>query len=157
MVKNHKAWDTFIWLGGLLTLANSLKDLGFISWFADNVQQGLSGISPLILLLSLALIYFYSMYVFSMLTAHIVALAGAIFLVASSVDLNPFLVVGMIAYFSNLCGCLTNYSTGPVIIYFGNGYVQPLHWFKIGFLISLYHIVIWLGAGLLWWRVIGWW
>ena len=157
MVKNHKAWDTFIWLGGLLTLANSLKDLGFISWFADNVQQGLSGISPLILLLSLALIYFYSMYVFSMLTAHIVALAGAIFLVASSVDLNPFLVVGMIAYFSNLCGCLTNYSTGPVIIYFGNGYVQPLAWFKIGFMVSLYHIVVWLGTGLLWWRVIGWW
>ena len=157
MVKNHKAWDTFIWLGGLLTLASSLKTLGFISWFVNNIQQSLTGISPFLLLLSLVLIYFYSMYVFSMLTAHIVALAGAIFLVASSVDLNPFLVVGIIAYFSNLCGCLTNYSTGPVIIYFGNGYVQPLHWFKIGFLISLYHIVIWLGAGLLWWRVIGWW
>ena len=157
MVKNHKAWDTFIWLGGLLTLASSLKALGFISWFVNNIQQSLTGISPFLLLLSLVLIYFYSMYVFSMLTAHIVALAGAIFLVASSVDLNPFLVVGIIAYFSNLCGCLTNYSTGPVIIYFGNGYVQPLHWFKIGFLISLYHIVIWLGAGLLWWRVIGWW
>jgi DASS family divalent anion:Na+ symporter len=157
MVKNHKAWDTFIWLGGLLTLASSLKTLGFISWFVNNIQQSLTGISPFLLLLSLVLIYFYSMYVFSMLTAHIVALAGAIFLVASSVDLNPFLVVGMIAYFSNLCGCLTNYSTGPVIIYFGNGYVQPLAWFKIGFMVSLYHIVVWLGTGLLWWRVIGWW
>ena len=32
LVKNHKAWDALIWLGGLLTLATSLKDLGFIYW-----------------------------------------------------------------------------------------------------------------------------
>ena len=25
MIKNHKAWDALIWLGGLLTLATSLK------------------------------------------------------------------------------------------------------------------------------------
>ena len=157
MVKNHKAWDTLIWLGGLLTLATSLKDLGFISWFAENIQQSLTGISPVSLFLSLALIYFYSMYFFSMLTAHIVALAGAIFMVASGVDLNPFIIVGVIAYFSNLSGCLTNYSTGPIIIYFGNGYLPPMPWFKVGFLVSIYHMVVWLGVGSIWWRIIGWW
>ena len=157
MVKNYKAWDTLIWLGGLLTLATSLKDLGFISWFAENIQQYLTGISPVFLFLSLALIYFYSMYFFSMLTAHIVALVGSIFMIASELDLNPFIIVGVIAYFSNLSGCLTNYSTGPVIIYFGNSYLLPLPWFKIGFLVSIYHMVIWLGVGLIWWRIIGWW
>ena len=157
MAKNHKAWDTLIWLGGLLTLATSLKDLGFISWFAEMIQQSLTEYSPIFIFLMLALIYFYSMYFFSMLTAHIVAMAGAIFIVAKGVDLNPLLIVGVFAYFSNLCGCLTNYSTGPVIIYFGNGYLLPISWFKIGFLVSIYHIIIWLGAGSVWWRIIGWW
>ena len=157
MAKNHKAWDTLIWLGGLLTLATSLKDLGFISWFAEMIQQSLTEYSPIFIFLMLALIYFYSMYFFSMLTAHIVAMAGAIFIVAKGVDLNPLLIVGVFAYFSNLCGCLTNYSTGPVIIYFGNGYLLPMSWFKIGFLVSIYHIIIWLGAGSIWWRIIGWW
>ena len=157
MVKNYKAWDTLIWLGGLLTLATSLKDLGFISWFAENIQQYLTGISPVFLFLSLALIYFYSMYFFSMLTAHIVALVGSIFMITSGLDLNPFIIVGVIAYFSNLSGCLTNYSTGPVIIYFGNSYVLPLPWFKIGFLVSIYHMVVWLGVGSIWWKIIGWW
>ena len=156
MAKNHKAWDTLIWLGGLLTLATSLKDLGFISWFAEMIQQSLTEYSPIFIFLMLALIYFYSMYFFSMLTAHIVAMAGAIFIVAKGVDLNPLLIVGVFAYFSNLCGCLTNYSTGPVIIYFGNGYLLPMSWFKIGFLVSIYHIIIWLGAGSIWWRIIGW-
>ena len=157
MAKNHKAWDTLIWLGGLLTLATSLKDLGFISWFAEMIQQSLTEYSPIFIFLMLALIYFYSMYFFSMLTAHIVAMAGAIFIVSKGVDLNPLLIVGVFAYFSNLCGCLTNYSTGPVIIYFGNGYLLPISWFKIGFLVSIYHIIIWLGAGSIWWRIIGWW
>ena len=157
MAKNHKAWDTLIWLGGLLTLATSLKDLGFISWFAEMIQQSLTEYSPIFIFLMLALIYFYSMYFFSMLTAHIVAMAGAIFIVAKGVDLNPLIIVSVFAYFSNLCGCLTNYSTGPVIIYFGNGYLLPISWFKIGFLVSIYHIIIWLGAGSIWWRIIGWW
>ena len=157
MVKNYKAWDTLIWLGGLITLATSLKNLGFISWFAENIQQYLTGISPLLLFLSLALIYFYSMYFFSMLTAHIMALVSAIFMIVSGLDLNPFIIVGVIAYFSNLSGCLTNYSTGPIIIYFGNGYLLPLPWFKIGFLVSIYHMVVWLGVGSIWWRIIGWW
>ncbi len=28
---------------------------------------------------------------------------------------------------------------------------------KIGFLVSLFHIVIWLGLGMLWWKLLGWW
>ena len=156
MVKNYKAWDALIWLGGLLTLATGLKELGFISWFGNWVENGLIDVSAMSLLIALALIYFYSMYFFSMLTAHIVALAGTIFLVASHTDLNPFLIVGVISYFSNLCGCLTNYSTGPIIIYFGNGYVKPFQWYKIGFLVSIYHLVVWIGIGSIWWRLIGW-
>ena len=75
-------------------------------------------LEPFTLLILLAIIYFYSMYIFSMLT-YIVALGSTIMLVASGTDLNPFLVVGIIAYISSLCGCLTNYSTGPVIVFLG--------------------------------------
>jgi len=156
LVKNYKAWDTLIWLGGLLTLATGLKNNGFISWISESMNSTLVGVEPFTLLILLAMIYFYSMYVFSMLTAHIVALGSTIMVVASGTDLNPFLVVGIIAYISSLCGCLTNYSTGPVIIYFGNGYSKPSNWFKIGFFISLYHLTIWTLFGSIWWKYIGW-
>ena len=105
----------------------------------------------------LVVIYFYSMYVFSMLTAHIVALASVIFVIASNIQFEPFIIIALVAYLSSLSGCLTNYSTGPVIIYFGNGYSTASNWFKVGFLISLYHLIIWLGIGSIWWKIIGWW
>ena len=156
LVKNYKAWDTLIWLGGLLTMATGLKNNGFISWISESMNSTLVGVEPFTLLVLLAMIYFYSMYVFSMLTAHIVALGSTIMVVASGTDLNPFLVVGVIAYISSLCGCLTNYSTGPVIIYFGNGYSKPSNWFKIGFFVSLYHLIVWFVFGSIWWKYIGW-
>ena len=65
MVKNHKAWDTLIWLGGLLTIATSLKESGFIFWFSGILENRLIDFSPILITLSLALIYFYSMYLFS--------------------------------------------------------------------------------------------
>ena len=156
LVKNYKAWDTLIWLGGLLTLATGLKSTGFISWILESMNGSLVEMEPYTLLILLVIIYFYSMYIFSMLTAHIVALGSTIMVVASGTDLNPILVVGIIAYLSSLCGCLTNYSTGPVIIYFGNGYSKPSNWFKIGFYVSIYHLIIWSLFGSLWWKYIGW-
>jgi DASS family divalent anion:Na+ symporter len=157
MKGNAAAWDALIWLGGLISMADALRELGFISWFAEAMKDEVVGMDPLAALLALALVYFYSMYGFSMLTGHIKAMVAAFFLVAVGAGAPPMLTVALLAYFSNLCGCLTNYSTGPVVIYFGLGYVESARWFRIGFLVSLLHIAIWLGVGLPWWKFLGWW
>jgi divalent anion:Na+ symporter, DASS family len=157
MKGNAAAWDALIWLGGLISMADALRELGFISWFAETMKDEVVGMDPLAALLALVLVYFYSMYGFSMLTGHIKAMVAAFFLVAVGAGAPPMLTVALLAYFSNLCGCLTNYSTGPVVIYFGLGYVESARWFRIGFLVSLLHIAIWLGVGLPWWKFLGWW
>jgi len=112
---------------------------------------------PLLVAITLILVYFFSMYGFSMLTGHITAMAGAFLAVAIAAGTEPILMVALLAYFSNLCGCLTNYSTGPVVIYFGLGYVSAAKWFRIGIMVALFHLVVWLGLGLVWWKILGWW
>jgi DASS family divalent anion:Na+ symporter len=157
VTQNSKAWDCLVWLGGLLAMANALKDEGVVDWFATSMKTQVAGMSGIAVVLVLAVIYFYSMYGFSMLTAHISAMVAAFFGVALAAGAPPLVTVALLAYFSCLCACTTNYSTGPVIIYFGLGYVPVSKWFGIGFLISLYHLVIWLGLGLVWWKLLGWW
>ncbi len=157
IIKNKKAWDTLIWLGGLLTMANLLKDYGFIDWFVLHAKEQVVGFSGLTTIIILGLIYFYSMYAFSMLTAHISAMVSIFLAVVFAAGGYPLIAAAIFAYFSNLSGCLTSYSSGPVIIYFGLNYVQIPKWFSIGFLISLFHITIWLGGGLIWWKILGWW
>lgn len=159
LMSDSAAWDTLIWLGGLLALGNALKTTGVVSWFANLCQQVLSQthLIGLPLVIVLVLIYFYSMYGFSMLTAHISALVGAFFTLSLAAQAPPLVVAALFAYFSNLCACLTNYSSGPEIVYYGLGYSSTQTWFKIGAWVSLLHITLWLGGGLLWWKILGWW
>lgn len=157
IIKNEKAWDTLIWLGGLLTMANLLKTYGFIDWFVAHAKEQVIGFDGLSTIIILGVVYFYSMYAFSMLTAHISAMVAVFLAVVLAAGGHPMVAAAIFAYFSNLSGCLTSYSSGPVIIYFGLNYVQTPKWFSIGFIISLFHLTIWLGGGLLWWKILGWW
>ncbi|WP_197525877.1 DASS family sodium-coupled anion symporter [Pseudobythopirellula maris] len=157
VIGNAAAWDALIWLGGLVTMASALKATGFVAWLADRVGAEVTGLPPLTTAIVLAIVYFYSMYAFSMLTGHILAFAAVFFSVALSVGAPPLLMVALVAYFSNLCGCTTNYSSGPVVIYYGLGYVSANRWFAVGWFVSLLHLAVWLGVGLPYWKMLGWW
>ena len=157
MVINSYMWDAVIWIGGLIVMADRLRDLGVMSWIAENLQYLVSGGTAVTMVVALAIFYYYLMYGFSMLTGHITALLIPFFAVLLAVDAPPMLTIALFAYFSNLCAALTHYSTGSTIIYFGLGYVPVSRWLSIGFLVSLYHMVIWLGIGLVWWKLLGWW
>ena len=156
-IADRAGWDALIWLGGLMTMAEEMKAGGVIDWFASHVQGWVAGYTGVAAAIFLALVYFFSMYGFSMLTGHLVALAGGFLVVGRAAEAPPVLLLALIAYFSNLCGCLTNYSTGPVVIYFGLGYVTPQRWFAVGFAMALFHFAIWLGVGLPYWKFLGWW
>ncbi len=157
VIANAGAWDALIWLGGLITMSRALDDLGFVGWFANLIESHVAGVAAVMAAIILAIVYFYSMYGFSMMSGHIVAFVGGFFVVAAGAGAPPLLIVALLAYFSNLCGCVTNYSSGPIIIYFGLGYVPAARWFRIGFLVSLFHLAVWLGVGLPYWKLLGWW
>jgi DASS family divalent anion:Na+ symporter len=154
---DHGAWDSLIWLGGLVAMAKELKAEGVIAWFAELMRDQVSGITGVKAALVLGLIYFFSMYGFSMLTGHIMAMAGVFFVVGNAAGAPPLLLVALISYFSTLCGCLTNYSTGQVVIYFGMGYVTARRWFAIGLAVAGFQLAVWLGVGLPYWKLLGWW
>ena len=155
IIKNSAAWDTMIWLGGLLTMANLLKEHKVIDWFTSTVGEHLGHFNPFWMILVLALIYFFSMYVFSMFTAHISAMVTPFLSVCLLAQGYEMLAVALLAYFSCLCGSLTNYSSGPIVIYFGLGWVNSGKWFSSGFIVALFHLAVWLGVGLLWWKFLG--
>ena len=60
-------------------------------------------------------------------------------------------------FFSNLFSSMTHYGTGPAPVLFGSGYVEMGMWWKLGALVSVVNIVIWLGVGGVWWKVLGIW
>lgn len=50
---------------------------------------------------------------------------------------------------------LTHYGGGPAPIFYGAGYVLQGTWWKLGFIVTVCNLLIWLGLGSIWWHAIG--
>jgi divalent anion:Na+ symporter, DASS family len=151
------AWDTLVWFSALVMMASFLNKLGLIPWFSKAVGARVAGVDWMIAFGVLSLVYFYSHYMFASNTAHVGAMYPAFLAVALAVGTPPLLAALVLAFFSNLFSSMTHYGTGPAPIMFGAGYVGIGTWWKMGALISVVNIVIWLGIGGAVWKVMGLW
>ncbi len=157
-VLNEKgAWNTFIWLSALVMMASFLNKLGLIPWFSEKVGGLFKDVGWLPAFLALSLIYFYSHYFFASNTAHVASMYAAFLGVAVAVGTPPLLAALVLGFFSNLFSSMTHYSTGPAPVLFGSGYVELAAWWKLGAIVSVVNVTIWLGIGGLWWKIIGLW
>ncbi|WP_404335237.1 anion permease [Planococcus sp. 11815] len=155
--KEQGAWDTLVWFSVLVMMATYLNELGMIPWFSDLMGNAVGQLSWMMTLVILAIVYFYSHYFFASNTAHVSAMYAAFLSVIVASGAPPLLSALILAFFSNLFSCLTHYGAGPAPVFFGSGYVSQQKWWSLGFIISLIHIVVWFGAGGLWWKALGLW
>jgi DASS family divalent anion:Na+ symporter len=151
------AWDTFIWFGTLVTLSGFLNKFGLTTWFGQWVLTNVSGFEWALGFLALGLIYFYSHYFFASNVAHIGAMYAPILVVAIALGTPPGLAALTLAFFSSLFGALTHYGSGPAPVFFAAGFVSVTDWWRIGFIVSVANIAIWMVAGGLWWKILGLW
>lgn len=157
ILSEKAAWNTLIWMGGLISLAGGLNTLGFIGWFANSVSTSFSGISWITATAVLLLIYVFSHYFFASLTAHITAMYSAFGVVAIACGAPSMLIALVFAYASNLMMPITHYGGAPAPIIFGSGYVTQKEWWKLGFIITVINLLIWSIIGSIWWKVLGLW
>ncbi len=158
-ITERGAWDVFIWYGGLVQLGLLLNKAGVIRLFAETVAGGLEGWPLVPMFVVMLLIYFYAHYAFASITAHIIAMYPAFVgvLLSSGIDAPPWLVACSFAYASNFCAGLTHYGTTPAPIVFSTAYVTHGAWWRIGLILSIFNLTIFLTVGMLWWKVLGLW
>jgi DASS family divalent anion:Na+ symporter len=157
VLSEGRAWNAFIWFGGLIMMASGLEAAGVIRSFTEKLSGLLEGWTWLPALLVLIAAYVYIHYGFASMTAHITALYPAFLLLAVGHGAPAVVAALALAFASNLNASLTHYGTGPAPIFFGAGYVSQVTWWRVGFLVVLFNLLVWIGVGLLWWRVIGLW
>lgn len=151
------AWDVFFWYGGLIAMAGALNDSGLTKLFASYAASMTHGWSWLAALILLLLVYFYTHYGFASITAHATAMFTPFALVALATGAPVYLVILPLMYFSNLNAGLTHYGTTPAPIYFGSGYISQSDWWRLGFILSIYNILVWALFGAMWWHLLGLW
>ncbi len=151
------AWDTLVWFAALVMMASFLNRLGMVPWFSRSIGSAMAGKGWVVAFLVLALSYFYSHYFFASNTAHVASMYAAFLGVSIALGAPPLFAALVLAFFSNLFAGMTHYGTGPAPVLFGTGYVEVGAWWRYGLLLSVVNILIWLGLGGLWWKVLGLW
>ncbi len=157
ILEEQSAWDTFIWFATLVTLPSFLNKFGFSTWFSEWIVVHVAGFEWLAGFFFIALIYFYSHYLFASNVGHITAMYAPFLIVAIALGTPPELAALVLGFFSSLFGGLTHYGSGPAPILFGAGYVPIGQWWKVGAIVGFANIGIWMVAGGIWWKILGLW
>ena len=157
VITNKGAWDTLIWMGALMSLASALNKYGLIEWAAGKVSSSLVGVPWMTSLGVLIVVFMWSHYAFASLSALVAAMYAAFLAVAITAGAPPLLAAMSLGCLIGLMGCLTHYATGPAPIFFGAGYSSQGKFWKIGFVMSIINVIIFIGIGGVWWKVIGLW
>jgi DASS family divalent anion:Na+ symporter len=155
------AWDTLIWFGALVMMADQLNRLGVIGWFSNGMKDMISHaeLGWEMTAAVLVLIFTFAHYMFASTTAHVSAMMLA-FLSVGVLLIPPgyqALFVLMMVAASAIMMTLTHYATGTSPIIFGSGYVTMGKWWGVGLIMCLVNLVIFAVVGAIWWRVLGYW
>jgi DASS family divalent anion:Na+ symporter len=157
LLNERRAWDALIWFAPLLMMSDALNETGVIKLLSGKLFGLMAGWPWMLVLMALGVSYFYLHYGFASLTAQATALYPGFLAAALASGVPPLLAALPLAYLSSLNAALTHYGTGSAPIFFSAGYVRQAEWWRIGFLISVVDVVVWMGIGVCWWKLIGFW
>ena len=130
---NKAAWNVLVWVATVVTLADGLNKVGFITWFAKVVSVFLMGMSPVVMMAILVAIFFFIHYMFANITSHTVAVLPVIIAAGAVLPGMPVKTFGMLlCYCLGIMGILTPYATGPAIVCYGTGYIPRKNFWTLG-------------------------
>ncbi|CAJ1350925.1 unnamed protein product, partial [Effrenium voratum] len=151
------AWTTMTWFAILVSMSAMLNKLGIVKWLAASLSAkisaaGLSGCSAFLVLLVL---YTFSHYAFASQVAHLSALYLPFIAMMVETGTPPMVAIFSLAFASNIFGSMTPYSSAQAPVFFGGGYVSQRDWYRLGLIFILFNLIVWVGVGAVWWKVIG--
>ncbi|PWG00839.1 DASS family sodium-coupled anion symporter [Levilactobacillus bambusae] len=151
------AWSTLIWFSVLIFMANELNKLGLITWLSNAMGSALKGYNWAIVFVIVILFYFYSHYLFASGTAHVTAMYPALLAILLSAGTPGSLAAMALAFTGSIFASTTHYANGPASVLFAAGYVKQSDWWRMNAILGPVYLIIWIGIGGLWMKLIGMW
>ena len=157
LLAEHRAWDALVWFGAVLMMADQLSEAGVVQVLSQKLLGLTHAMAWPLVLVALVTAYLYIHYSFASMTAQATALYPTFLGAAIAGGVPPLVAALPLGYFSSLNAAMTHYGTGSAPVFFESGYVRQSDWWRIGFQVSLVNLLIWMGIGGLWWKIVGIW
>jgi L-tartrate/succinate antiporter len=138
----RRGWNNLVWFATLITLADGLGRVGFLSWFAATVSSRLSGLPGTGQVMLVVVVFFVAHYMFASLTAHATALLPVMLTTVVALPDVPITVAALsLSYALGLMGIITPYATGSAPLYYGSGYLSHRDFWSLGQVFGLIYLV----------------
>ncbi|WP_251717562.1 DASS family sodium-coupled anion symporter [Lactobacillus agrestimuris] len=151
------AWNILTWLSIIMLMSQKLMTLGFFPWFSKTLGSCLHGVNWILVLVILWLVYFYLHYLFPSVSTQISALYAGFLSIALGAGVPKIMAALMLAMCGTVYLSTSTYSAGPAAMISSTGYISNKDFWKLSAIIGVVFNIIWLGGGLLWTKVIGYW
>jgi DASS family divalent anion:Na+ symporter len=142
--------STFLWLAVLFAMSGQLNELGFMSYVGERLASHLGGLSWPVTYVTLIVLYVAIHYLFVSQSSQVLALLG-VFLdvgVRGGVPL-PLMAYGLL-FASSYFSVITPQGGSQNIIFAASGYLTQRELYRLGLLVTLAFLAIFLVIGTPW-------
>ncbi|EAX48316.1 anion transporter [Thermosinus carboxydivorans Nor1] len=155
----EQAFNTFLWFAGIVSLANGMGKEKLFSWLGQVIANNfnIAGLNQYLVLFGILFISIIVRYLFASTAAYVATLIPVFYTLGALAHLPAKPLVLIMAASSMLGSVMTHYGNALGPILFGTGYVEQSAWWKIGHIVTIVGMVIWLIAGAAWWKILGMW
>lgn len=154
-----QAFNTFMWFAGIVSLANGMSQEKLFTWLGNVISHSVNfaGFNQFLVLLGILFLSVIVRYLFASTAAYVATLMPVFYTFGALAHLPAVPLVLMMAASSMLASVMTHYGNALGPILFGTGYVDQATWWKLGHVVTVVGLIIWLGTGMVWWKVLGLW
>ncbi len=159
VIAQKGAWNTFVWYGAFYGIASTLASQGFYKWLAGVLESylKLSQMNGMLVVVILLVISLAVRYFFVSNSAYVASFYPVLFALALTTKAPIMVVALLLAFFAGYGALLTHYGNGAGIYTFATGYCTQKDFWTVGTIMVGVALVVFLGIGLPYWKIIGLW
>jgi L-tartrate/succinate antiporter len=151
MLRYPAAWNTLAWFATLVTLADGLNKVGFVKWFAEMAAGQLGGVSPIIAMVILLAVFFFSHYMFASVTAHTTAMLPVMLASGAAIPGMPAQHYALLLCVTlGMMGVISPYGAGSSPVFYGSGYLPARDYWRLGGIFGVIFFGVFLILGVPW-------
>ncbi len=141
---------TFLWLAVLFALSAQLNELGFMGYVGQRLASHLGGLSWPVTYVTLVLLYVAIHYMFVSQSSQVLALLGVFLDVGIRGGVPAPLMAFALLFASSYFSVITPQAGSQNVIFVGGGYLTQRELYRLGLLMTLFFLVVFLVVGTAW-------
>jgi len=141
---------TFLWLAVLFALSGQLNELGFMGYAGQRLASHLGGLSWPVTYVTLIALYVAIHYMFVSQSSQVLALMGVFLDVGIRGGVPAPLMAFALLFASSYFSVITPQGGSQNVIFVGSGYLTQRELYRLGLLMTLFFLAVFLVVGTAW-------